>query len=62
MNCSPKEHKEDNKDFTCYTDQDLHKLRDLWNARHPDAQINTNDSKEIWEFIKNNYVIVHRHN
>lgn len=46
VNCSPKDKKEMN-DFSCYTDKSLYKLRDLWNARHPDAVINTNDAKEI---------------
>lgn len=46
VNCSPKDTKDLN-DFTCYTDKDLYKLRDLWNARHPDVQIMTNDPKEI---------------
>ena len=44
--CSPKDKNELN-DFTCYTDKNLYKLRDLWNARHPDVQIMTNDAKEI---------------
>jgi hypothetical protein len=44
--CSPKD-KNDLNEFTCYTDKNLYKLRDLWNARHPDVQIMTNDSKEI---------------
>jgi len=46
VRCSPKDKKEIN-DFSCYTDKSLYKLRDLWNARHPDVQIITNDSKEI---------------
>jgi Ulp1 protease family, C-terminal catalytic domain len=46
VRCSPKDKKEIN-DFSCYTNESLYKLRDLWNARHPDAKINTNDSKEI---------------
>ena len=44
--CSPKDKNELN-DFTCYTDKNLYKIRDLWNARHPDVQIMTNDGKEI---------------
>ena len=52
LNCSP-ENKE--KDYTCYSDEDLHKLRDMWNARHPDKPISTNDSKEIWLTLKNYY-------
>lgn len=46
VNCSPKDKKEING-FTCYTDKSLYKLRDLWNARHPDVKINTNNTKDI---------------
>ena len=46
LRCSPKE-KDKMNEFTCYTDDSLYKLRDLWNARHPDEFIKTNDSKEI---------------
>jgi hypothetical protein len=38
--------------FTCYDNATLHKLRDGWNARHPDARIDTNDPKEIWTAMK----------
>jgi hypothetical protein len=54
LNCSPKD-KNEVKEYTCYTDDDLQKLRDMWNARHPDKPINTNDSKEIWNMLKNYY-------
>jgi len=46
VNCSPKLKGEIN-DFTCYTNKSLYKLRDMWNARHPDVKITTNSSKEI---------------
>ena len=46
VNCSPKSKNEINK-FSCYTNKSLHKLRDLWNARHPDVEIISNSSKEI---------------
>jgi len=46
VKCSPKIKNELNN-FTCYTNKSLYKLRDLWNARHPDAKINTNNTKEI---------------
>lgn len=55
LNCSPENHNKALNSFTCYSDQDLHKLRDLWNARHPDRPIQTNDSKEIWKIIKSHY-------
>jgi hypothetical protein len=56
INCSPKPKNEINH-FTCYTNKSLYKLRDLWNARHPDLKINTNNPKEIHrllsEFLRN---------
>jgi hypothetical protein len=30
----------------------------MWNARHPDKKITTNDSKEIWQMLKNYYAKV----
>ena len=50
VNCSPKQKNEING-FSCYTDKSLYKLRDLWNARHPDVKINTNDTKEIHRLL-----------
>ena len=35
------------KTYTCYSNDALHKLKELWNARHPDAKIMTNVEKEI---------------
>ena len=52
LNCSPK-NKE--KEYTCYSDSDLYKLRDMWNERHPDKPIKTKDSKEIWHLLKEYY-------
>lgn len=46
VNCSPKPKGEIN-DFTCYTNKSLYKLRDLWNARHPDGKIKSSSPKEI---------------
>lgn len=57
LNCSPKD-KNEVKEYTCYTDSDLQKLRTMWNARHPDKKITTNDSKEIWQMLKNYYAKV----
>jgi len=50
VNCSPKDKSEKN-DFTCYTDKTLYKLRDLWNARHPDRKITATGSKEIHSIL-----------
>ena len=50
-NCAPKQ-KNKKLGFTCYTSNSLHKLKKIWNMRHPDALINTNDSREIWDALK----------
>jgi len=50
VNCSPKPKGEIN-DFTCYTNKSLYRLKELWNARHPDVKIKTNIPKEIHRFI-----------
>jgi len=52
LNCSPGNK---NKDYTCYSDSDLYKLRDIWNARHPDRPIKTKNTKKIWEKLKEYY-------
>jgi hypothetical protein len=56
LQCSPKEKNKMNS-FSCYTDESLYKLRNLWNSRHPDELIITNEPKEIWkklsEYMKN---------
>ena len=46
VSCSPKPKGEINE-FTCYTNKSLYKLRDLWNARHPDVKITSSSPKEI---------------
>ena len=46
INCSPKT-KDELNDFSCYTNKSLIKLRDSWNARHPDVKITSNHPKEI---------------
>lgn len=50
LNCSPlTQHK---KNYTCLTNEALYKLRDLWNQRHPDSKIVSNDLKEIWSELQ----------
>jgi len=48
--CSPKKEGEILK-FTCYTKSSLYKLKNIWNARHSDVKITTNDPKSIWDFL-----------
>jgi hypothetical protein len=54
LNCSPK-NKDTHKEYTCYTDNDLIKLKDMWNARHPDKPITETESKLIWDKLRNYY-------
>jgi len=51
VQCSPNPKK---MDFTCYSEDDLYKLRNLWNVRHPDAAITSNDLKTIWTLLQKN--------
>ena len=50
LQCSP--NPGNKKDYTCLDDPTLLKLKDLWNARHPDVKIVSTDSKEIWSKLK----------
>ena len=52
LRCSPAVK---NKNYSCLSDETLYDLRDLWNARHPDHLIKTNDPREIWN--KLNYYL-----
>jgi len=52
LNCSPKN---TSKEYTCYSDDDLSKLKEMWNNRHQDRPITTNDSKQIWQQLKDYY-------
>ena len=49
--CSPKSNADD-LDFTCYSKQSLHNLKQIWNMRHPDVRINSNEPREIWSELK----------
>ena len=49
LQCSPKH--QDNE-FTCYSNESLFKLKSLWNARHPDVMVTSNEPREIWESLK----------
>jgi hypothetical protein len=55
LNCSPENKK---KVYTCYSNNDLFKLRDMWNVRHPDRPIKTKDTKKIWEQLKEYYATI----
>lgn len=51
INCSPKPKGKMNR-YTCYTNDDLIKLKEHWNARHLDNKIDTNIPKEIHQQLK----------
>jgi hypothetical protein len=44
-----------NLGFTCYDKTGLDLLKQKWNKRHPDNQIETNDVKQIWEELKHKF-------
>ena len=41
--------------YTCYSTKTLDLLKQLWNKRHPENQIMTNDIKEIWSSLKSKF-------
>ena len=49
--CAPKTHNE-MQNFSCYSKDALIKMRDLWNKRHSDSLIESNDAKDIWNNLK----------
>tara|TARA_X000000950_G_scaffold289274_1_gene411489 strand:- start:630 stop:1496 length:867 start_codon:yes stop_codon:yes gene_type:complete len=52
MNCFPTKKGKSRKNFTCYSNDALLKIRDGWNKRHPDVKIDTDVSRDIWENLK----------
>ncbi len=54
LKCAPKADGETQKTYSCYSDEALMKLRDLWNARHPqeDMRINATEPFQIWTALK----------
>jgi len=49
--CSPKSDDEI-LEYTCYTEEALHKIKKLWNLRHSDSKIESNNTKTIWKELK----------
>ena len=50
-NCAPSTEK---KDYTCYSEHALVKLKNLWNSRHPDHKIQSAAPHDIWKQLKLN--------
>jgi hypothetical protein len=51
LNCSP-DPKNKKKSYSCLKDDTLLQLRNLWNARHPDAKIKSKQPHIIWLQLK----------
>ena len=47
--CSPRTKK---LSYTCYSQKSLLRMKKFWNARHPDAEIHSNDPREIWRALR----------
>ena len=47
--CSPTAKK---KKYTCYSDDALITMRELWNARHPDVKIEATAPNKIWSSLR----------
>jgi len=50
LQCSPSNK---TKKYSCYDDVQLQNLKQMWNARHPDSIIKSNDPYQIWSMLKN---------
>ena len=51
LKCAPKS---SSNDFSCYSNAHLFELKKAWNKnKHP--KITTNNTKEIWNFLKEQY-------
>jgi hypothetical protein len=54
--CAPKspQDKDQTLPYTCYTKDALEKMRQAWNARHPDCPITSTEPHTIWSKLKQN--------
>ena len=50
IKCSPKS-KNETLPYTCYTAKGLHKLKTIWNRKHPDRKIKSNRPRNIWKAL-----------
>ena len=51
VQCAPKTNNEI-QNFSCYSKEALFKMRDLWNKRHIDSPIKSDNPKEVWDNLK----------
>ena len=50
LNCAPNKNRAIKQ--SCYSNKSLLKIRDLWNARHPDKSIESDEPLEVWKLLK----------
>ena len=50
VNCSPKKGKA--LDYTCYTKRGLYKMKKIWNTKHPEQRIKSNNPRQIHSSLK----------
>jgi len=53
VQCAPKAKESEIQQFSCYSEADLTKMKNLWNARHRDMPIKDTGAREIWTSLKN---------
>ena len=46
LNCSPND---DKLSFSCFTPNQIIKLKNIWNTQYPDKQIKSTSPKDIWD-------------
>ena len=51
IKCSPKA-KNETLPYTCYTAKGLHKIKNIWNKKHPDRKIKSNRPRNIWRALQ----------
>ena len=51
IKCAPKA-KNETLPYTCYTPKGLHKLKNIWNKKHPDRKITSNRPRNIWRALQ----------
>ena len=49
--CSPKTDIDSLK-FTCFTKRGLHKIKNIWNKKHPERKITSNEPRNIWRSLQ----------
>jgi hypothetical protein len=51
IKCAPKNDSE-TLPYTCYTAKGLHKMKNIWNKKHPDRKITSNRPRNIWRSLQ----------